>query len=75
MKPNPLTDLSAPAKSITHRAKTLLLGSELSVVEVAQQVGYAGPYYFMRVLKVGEGCSPLAYRSLFRGEGSAGAQE
>jgi AraC-like DNA-binding protein len=55
---------------VRHReALALLRNSDLGVNEIARRVGYADPYYFMRVFRVREGCSPLSYRHLFRGDG------
>jgi AraC-like DNA-binding protein len=47
-------------------ALALLRNTGLSVTEVAQRAGYADPYYFTRVFKAREGCSPQAYRRLFQ---------
>jgi AraC-like DNA-binding protein len=47
-------------------ALALLRNTDLSVSEVARRAGYTDPYYFMRVFKTREGCSPQAYRRLFR---------
>jgi AraC-like DNA-binding protein len=55
---------------VRHReALALLRNSDLGVNEIARRVGYADPHYFMRVFRVREGCSPLSYRHLFRGDG------
>lgn len=45
---------------------SLLRNTDVPVAEVAANVGYADSYYFSRVFKAREGCSPLQYRSLFR---------
>jgi AraC-like DNA-binding protein len=47
-------------------ALALLRDTELSVTDVARRAGYADQYYFMRVFRAREGCSPQAYRRLFR---------
>ncbi|WP_284645363.1 AraC family transcriptional regulator [Paenibacillus silviterrae] len=44
------------------RAKHLLRHTGKSVQEIAQEVGYADPFYFSRLFKKIEGVSPLHYR-------------
>ncbi len=45
------------------KAERLLLSQDLSVREVAKQVGYSDPYYFSRVFKKMTGVSPSHYRA------------
>jgi AraC-like DNA-binding protein/mannose-6-phosphate isomerase-like protein (cupin superfamily) len=48
---------------VRHReALSLLRETDMEVNEVARRVGYSDPYYFSRVFKALEGCSPLQYR-------------
>jgi AraC-like DNA-binding protein/nitrogen-specific signal transduction histidine kinase len=44
------------------QAQKLLLGSELTVTEVAQRVGFSDPAYFVRVFHKETGRAPLQYR-------------
>ena len=44
------------------RARQLLITSELSVAEVAIDVGYADPFYFSRQFRAVTGLSPRSYR-------------
>jgi AraC-like DNA-binding protein len=44
------------------RARQLLITSELSVAEVATDVGYADPFYFSRQFRAVTGLSPRSYR-------------
>ncbi|WP_172200628.1 response regulator [Saccharibacillus qingshengii] len=44
------------------RAKRLLLGSEMTVVRIAELVGYQDEKYFSRVFKKATGCSPNEFR-------------
>jgi AraC-like DNA-binding protein len=44
------------------RAKALIRQSDLSILAVARQVGYADPYYFSRRFKQAVGVSPSSYR-------------
>jgi len=44
------------------RAKSLLVRSEDSVLEVARQCGFEDPFYFSRVFQKVEGLSPSAFR-------------
>ena len=45
-----------------HRAKKLLKTTELSVAEIAEQVGFSDYNYFSRVYKKTYGKSPKRYR-------------
>ncbi|WP_138754529.1 helix-turn-helix domain-containing protein [Paenibacillus sinopodophylli] len=47
-------------------AKEKLLSTDLSVIEIARQAGFADEYYFSRKFKHMEGVSPSAYRKLKR---------
>jgi AraC-like DNA-binding protein len=52
---------------VRHRhACEMLRTQDIEVAEIARLVGYRDPYYFSRVFKAGEGCSPLAYRRRYR---------
>jgi AraC-like DNA-binding protein len=52
---------------VRHRhACELLRDTDADVAEVARRVGYHDPFYFSRVFKAGEGCSPLMYRRRHR---------
>ena len=44
------------------RAKELLMGTELSVREIAEAVGYEDQNYFSRCFRKVEGCSPREFR-------------
>ncbi|MCQ4087599.1 helix-turn-helix domain-containing protein [Saccharibacillus sp. JS10] len=44
------------------RAKRLLLGSEMTVVRIAELVGYQDEKYFSRVFKKSTGCTPNEFR-------------
>lgn len=44
------------------RAKELLTGTNLSVREIAEAVGYEDQNYFSRCFRKSEGCSPRAFR-------------
>jgi len=44
------------------RAKTLLATTDLSVTEIAAQLGYDDPGYFARLFGREVGCTPRAYR-------------
>lgn len=43
-------------------ARELLRRGDLSVNEVAWQLGFSSPYYFSRIFKIKTGCPPGAYR-------------
>ena len=59
--------LMAAVNEVRHRhAAELLRASDLSVAAVAREVGYRDPFYFDRVFRQREGCSPLTYRRLYR---------
>ena len=49
------------------RAKSLLDGTDLSVLEIALAVGYDDQNYFSRFFKEKTGLSPTAYRAALRG--------
>ncbi len=49
------------------RAREYLEGSELSMEEISQRVGFSGAAYFSRIFKKQCGLSPLAYRKSRRG--------
>lgn len=49
------------------KASGLLDQTEMSVKEVARAVGYDDPYYFSRLFKKLQGCSPSEYRRLVEG--------
>lgn len=61
------TDKS-PAKwideAIVLEAKVLLYQSQLSISEIAQEVGLEDPSYFSRLFKKHEGVTPLAFRKM-----------
>jgi len=46
-----------------HRACQLLTQSDLSVKEIASQLGYQDPFHFSRQFKAFQGLSPRAYRA------------
>ena len=57
----------AHVRDVRHReAQSLLRNTDLTVAEVARLVGHGDPYYFSRVFKMQERCTPLQYRRLFR---------
>lgn len=45
-----------------NRAKALLLNSELSGTEIAEQVGFSSVHYFSRLFRTRTGSTPLRYR-------------
>lgn len=47
---------------LVDRAKKLLLKSELSICQIAEQLGFSDPLYFSHVFKKRAGVSPSAYR-------------
>jgi ABC-type sugar transport system ATPase subunit len=51
-------------KMKVEKAKELLLFTDLEVKEIAEQVGFADPYYFSRVFKEWEKKSPLRFRGV-----------
>lgn len=60
--------IEALIESRIERARNLLAGTELSVAQIADEVGYDTVHYFSRQFKEKTGKSPLAYRkaSLFQ---------
>jgi len=67
------TGLSPQNFLIDLRLKTaseLMLGTDLSVKQIARTVGYLDPLYFSRLFKERKGVSPLGYK-----EGSRGMEE
>lgn len=53
------------------RAKYLLLGSDKTIHDISQEVGFQDPYYFCRIFKRLEGMTPTQYRSAKTLDGSA----
>lgn len=51
-------------ESILLEAKYLLYQTNLSVSEIAMQVGYYDQSYFSRIFKKGEGVTPIQYRKM-----------
>jgi len=51
----------------TRRACELLDHTELSVREIAEELGYDDPYYFSRLFKKTQGCAPINYRKIIKG--------
>lgn len=49
---------------VVERAKSLLLGSEQSVSEIAYKLGFNYPHYFTRLFKAKTGHTPVEYRNL-----------
>jgi AraC-like DNA-binding protein len=45
-----------------NRAKALLLDTDRTMAEIAEQVGFASVHYFSRLFKKRIGCAPLQYR-------------
>ena len=45
------------------RAKYLLLNSHMEIKQISESVGFQDPYYFSRLFKRFEKCSPTEYRS------------
>jgi AraC-like DNA-binding protein/mannose-6-phosphate isomerase-like protein (cupin superfamily) len=64
--------LMAYVNEVRHRhAAELLRNTDLSVATVAREAGYNDPFYFDRVFRQREGCSPLTYRRLYRARSAA----
>lgn len=49
------------------KACELLDETDSSIREIANQLGYDDPYYFSRIFKKTQGCSPAAYRQSIKG--------
>ena len=49
------------------KACELLDQTESTVREIATELGYDDPYYFSRIFKKVQGCSPTAYRTSIKG--------
>lgn len=47
-----------------NQARELLLRTELTVAEIAQEVGYSNVDFFYRKFRKAEGCTPKEYRSI-----------
>lgn len=56
------------ARQRLRRAQDLLIGSDLPVQAVAEQVGYRDPFHFSRTFKRLMGASPRAYRLQLRAD-------
>lgn len=54
--------IEALIESRIARAQNLLAGTEMSVAEIAEEVGYENVHYFSRQFKEKNGKSPLSYR-------------
>ncbi len=48
------------------KAREYLKDTELSVIEIAENVGYEDSQYFFRVFKKTTGVTPLQYRQQYR---------
>lgn len=57
------------AKLRSDAAKELLLNTGLTVVEIAERVGYSDPNYFTRSFKKTVGMTPKAYRRMCKEQG------
>ena len=51
----------------TRKACELLDQTDLSIREIGAKLGYDDPYYFSRLFKKTQGCSPTAYRKAVKG--------
>lgn len=49
------------------KACEMLDQTKLSITEISQKLGYEDPYYFSRLFKKTQGCSPSHYRSVVKG--------
>ena len=49
---------------VINKAKNMLLGTQLSVSEIAYDLGFNYPHYFTRMFKSKTGKTPMEYRSL-----------
>jgi len=49
---------------LIEEAKTVLLGSDKSVAEIAGALGFEYPQYFTRLFKKKTGMTPLEYRQM-----------
>ena len=56
-------------------AKQLLLNHPYSITEIAEQCGYANPYYFTNAVRKYSGFSPTAFRKHYLGEGEGRKKE
>jgi AraC family L-rhamnose operon transcriptional activator RhaR len=71
-----LSPMAYLAHCRAERAATLLLTSDLSITEVAREVGWTDPNYFARRFKAHFGVSATTYRARFaRGEFSGAAAQ
>lgn len=48
------------------KTKTLLLNTNLNISKIASNAGYKDIYYFSRIFKSKEGCSPFKFREKFQ---------
>lgn len=62
-----LTPLGYRDRLLLRRAKALLEASELTVAEIAEDLGFADVAYFSRFFKKHEGISPTAYAAQSKG--------
>lgn len=53
-------------KTRLERAQELLIGSNYTVDEIGQKVGFSNPFHFSRIFKAHVGTSPLFYRKKFK---------
>ncbi|MDB5156009.1 MAG: HTH-type transcriptional activator Btr [Mucilaginibacter sp.] len=49
--------------SLLSEAKNLLIGADITVAEIAYQLGFENPPYFSRLFKKETGFSPVTYRN------------
>lgn len=49
-----------------YAAKEMLLGSDLTIEEIAERIGFQNPFYFSKCFKLQEKLSPSQYRSMMR---------
>lgn len=55
---------SAATADLIDKAKNLLLTTDLSINEIAYQLGFTYPGYFNRLFKNKTGQTPLAFRNI-----------